>query len=71
VELPERVEAMALFHQALEAGVSIAPGAMFSASGMYPHHIRISCGHTHTAEVDAAIRTVGAIASELASRPAQ
>jgi DNA-binding transcriptional MocR family regulator len=44
---------------------------MFSASGMYPHHIRISCGHTHTAEVDAAIRTVGAIASELASRPAQ
>ena len=71
VELPERVDAMALFHRALAEGVSIAPGAMFSASGMYPHHIRISCGHTHTAAVDVALRTVGAIAAELASRPAQ
>lgn len=46
VELPDSVDSFALARHALEAGVSIAPGPLFSASGKYRHHIRLSCART-------------------------
>lgn len=64
IELPAAVDAMALFWRALEAGVSVAPGVLFSAGGAHHHHIRISCGNVFDAQTEAAIRTVGALAAE-------
>lgn len=45
VELPEDVDALALQRRALAAGISVAPGPMFSASRAFGHHLRLNFGH--------------------------
>jgi DNA-binding transcriptional MocR family regulator len=45
VELPKQVDTLTLFHQARHAGISIAPGHLFSPAAEFKHHLRISCGH--------------------------
>lgn len=68
VELPERIHAFSLERLALEEGITIAPGPIFSASGKdFRNFIRIGCGHPLTAKVEAGIRRLGAIAEALAS----
>jgi DNA-binding transcriptional MocR family regulator len=62
LELPEAVDALALQRQAMEAGVSIAPGPMFSASQSFRNCLRINYGHPLTTRVEAALRTVGRLA---------
>ena len=37
-------DAMALYHQAMQRGVSIAPGPLFSPSGKYRQFIRLNFG---------------------------
>jgi DNA-binding transcriptional MocR family regulator len=44
VELPPGSDAMALYHQAMQRGVSIAPGPLFSPSGKYRQFIRLNFG---------------------------
>jgi DNA-binding transcriptional MocR family regulator len=51
---------------ALERGVSIASGRMFSPSGAYADHIRLGWGGAWTERVEAAARAVGSIAKALA-----
>ncbi|MBK8019471.1 MAG: PLP-dependent aminotransferase family protein [Betaproteobacteria bacterium] len=67
IELPRAVSAMDLFWKALEHGVSIAPGVMFSPSGGYAHHIRISCGNVHDENVERAIEILGKLAAGMAA----
>lgn len=43
VELPGKVDSFELARRALEQGVSIAPGPLFSASGKFRNFIRLSC----------------------------
>lgn len=43
LELPGEVDSFALAHKALEQGISIAPGPIFSASQKYRQFIRLSC----------------------------
>lgn len=43
VELPVATHAMRLHRQALDRGISVAPGPIFSATGRYQHHIRLNC----------------------------
>ncbi|HVK98257.1 MAG TPA: PLP-dependent aminotransferase family protein [Dongiaceae bacterium] len=43
VELPERVDSFELAGRALEAGISVAPGPIFSATGKYRNFLRLSC----------------------------
>ncbi len=43
LELPGDVDSFALAHKALEQGISIAPGPIFSASQKYRQFIRLSC----------------------------
>lgn len=69
IELPRAVSAMDLFWKALEHGVSIAPGVMFSPSGGYAHHIRISCGNVHDENVERAIGILGKLATGMAVGP--
>lgn len=43
VELPGEVDSFDLARRALEAGVSIAPGPIFSATQKYRNYLRLSC----------------------------
>ena len=67
VELPARRWTRWRLHaQALEAGISIAPGPIFSARmDSYRHFIRLNCGHPWTPRIEAAMSTLGALARSL------
>lgn len=65
VELPESVDAQRLFHLAAERGVSLAPGPIFSPSGRYSHHLRISCGYPWSERIEGAVRAVGELVRKL------
>lgn len=58
VALPEAVDANRLYDHALRAGVSIAPGTMFTARRRYTHHIRRTGGWWDDA-VEEAFQRVG------------
>jgi len=59
VELPRKVDAVRLFRKALAEGVGILPGTVFSPTGRFRNHIRISCGHPWSAAIDRALLTLG------------
>ena len=59
VELPPRVDALSLYRAALTKNISILPGAVFSATNRFKHHIRINCGHTWSEAYDRALLTLG------------
>ncbi|MDX1383751.1 MAG: PLP-dependent aminotransferase family protein, partial [Thermoanaerobaculia bacterium] len=63
VELPEDVDALHLYEKALDAGISIAPGPIFSASGRYRNCIRLNCALPWTQEVENAVRALGELAA--------
>lgn len=46
LELPVPVKARRLFECALERGICIAPGDVFTTSDRYDNCVRLSCGHT-------------------------
>ncbi|WP_224244957.1 aminotransferase-like domain-containing protein [Hyalangium gracile] len=67
LELPATVDALVLHARALEAGISIAPGPIFSAQGQrYSHFIRLSCGYPWSPRIEAAMSTLGSLARSLA-----
>src|SRR6266702_170489 len=59
VELPPHLKALTLYHQALAAGISIAPGPMFSAKQKFENFIRINCGNPWSPLIENAIRKLG------------
>ena len=63
VELPEHIDALALQSRALAAGISIAPGPLFSPQGKYRNCIRLMCAVRWDARVDAALASLGSLAS--------
>lgn len=62
IELPEGRDALALHRRALEAGISIAPGPIFSASRSFRNCVRINYGHPFEARTEQGLRTLGALA---------
>ncbi|RQO81382.1 PLP-dependent aminotransferase family protein [Acidovorax sp. FJL06] len=67
VELPARVDALQLHHQALQRGISLAPGQIFSADRHFANCVRINYGHPAQTRFEAALTTVGALATALAA----
>ncbi|HEY8965366.1 MAG TPA: PLP-dependent aminotransferase family protein [Candidatus Methylacidiphilales bacterium] len=65
IELPRKVDAMRLFQEAREAGISIAPGHLFSPVADYGNYIRISCGHPFNAAMEKAVVTLGKLARKM------
>ncbi len=66
VELPASVDALALHSRALEAGIGIAPGPVFSAQPQrYSHFIRVSANHPWSPRIEAAVATLGSLARSL------
>ncbi len=61
VELPGGISSQAVFDRALEAGILVAPGLMFSNSNRYDGFVRLNCGAPYTAEIDRALRDLGEI----------
>jgi DNA-binding transcriptional MocR family regulator len=61
VRCRSHVDTAKLFHEAIEQGVSFAPGTIFSASGKYNNFMRISFGVQWSDEVIEAISTLGKI----------
>ncbi len=63
VQLPAGVDAMALYTAADGAGIRIAPGPMFSASGGYGNFIRLNTGFPWSAATERQMRTLGQLIS--------
>lgn len=69
VQMPEQVSSDQVFDAALQQGIKLAPGSMFSNSARFNHCIRLSCGGTDRAATQQALREVGAIVERLAAAP--
>ena len=66
IELPGGINAENLFEEALAAGISIAPGPIFSPCNRYQNFVRLSFGHPWSDRLDASIRWLGQRATRLA-----
>ena len=65
VELPEGADTLRLHRQALQHGISIAPGPIFSASRGFAHCLRLNYGQEWNARSEAALATLGQLAHAL------
>ncbi|HEY8074441.1 MAG TPA: PLP-dependent aminotransferase family protein [Labilithrix sp.] len=67
VELPdrERMDAVELLRRALERGIAIAPGPIFSARQRFRHFVRVSTAHPWSPRIEQAIATLGDLARDL------
>ena len=61
VELPNRRDGQAVFETALQQGIRVAPGSLFSNSNRFDHFLRISCGAAFTRDTDDALKRLGRI----------
>lgn len=65
VSLPECVDTQTLFNQALEEGIAIAPGVIFSNSDQFNHCLRLNCGIPWGQAAEAAVMTLGVLVKRL------
>ena len=66
-ELPGKIDSIKLFNEAREAGISIAPGPMFSATGEFRNFIRINCGYPWSAPIERAVGILGHLTRKLST----
>ena len=64
VEMPTGTDAMTLYHRALEQGISIVPGPLFSLTNKYGNYIRLSAAQWDE-KIEQGIKTLGKLAHEL------
>lgn len=67
LELPPGLDSELLFDNAIAAGISIAPGRIFSPSGHYTNFVRMSFGHPWSDDIENAIAWLGAEVTRLAA----
>ena len=67
VQLPKPVDGTVLFEKSLAEGVSVTPGVLFSSTDKFKNCIRVSCGMPWNDRIEAAVKTVGRIARNLAA----
>ena len=63
LELPRGVDSLELHRRALEDGISLAPGPIFSPRREYRNCVRLNCGHPWTPELDRAVRRLAKLAT--------
>jgi DNA-binding transcriptional MocR family regulator len=63
LELPRGVDTLELQRAALERGISIAPGPIFSPRREYRSCVRLNYGHPWTADLDRAVQRLAALAA--------
>lgn len=64
VEMPGDIDAMEVCNRAYEAGISVAPGVLFSASCSYCNCLRLNGGVRWSDRVDDALATLGRLARD-------
>jgi DNA-binding transcriptional MocR family regulator len=67
LELPPSVNAVQLLDYAIEGGISIAPGDIFSPCDCYSNFIRLSYGHTWSKRTEDAIKWLGKKVSDMSA----
>jgi DNA-binding transcriptional MocR family regulator len=70
LELFRGADTEALFDEAIDAGISITPGHIFSPCSCYTNFLRLSYGHPWTERTEDAMRWLGRRVSELAVQAA-
>ncbi|MFG0806650.1 aminotransferase-like domain-containing protein [Pseudomonas fluvialis] len=65
VSLPARVNTQQLHMRALQQGISIAPGMIFSNTEQFNHCLRLTCGIPWNREAERAIMALGLLARQL------
>lgn len=69
VELPEQVDSMELYNQALEQGITLGPGRMFSPKNEFHNCIRLNYSYPWSkASESAVIRLAQLIAAQIAAK---
>jgi DNA-binding transcriptional MocR family regulator len=64
LEMPAGVDSLKLHADALRHRINTAPGPLFSVKDRYHHCLRMNCAMPWTAEIDAAIKTLGNLAKD-------
>jgi len=64
VEMPAAVDSMRLYERALQHGISVVPGPLFTGCCNYRNFIRLNTAVPWSEVVDGAIRTLGSLARE-------
>jgi DNA-binding transcriptional MocR family regulator len=70
VTLPRNVRALELYARAQERGISVGAGNLFATGDAFQHCIRLNYSYPWSAEFEAAVRTLGLLAGDLAGVPA-
>ena len=65
LRLPAPVNCKELHARALQQGISIVPGQIFSNTEQFNHCLRLSCGMPWSREIERAIMTLGLLATQL------
>ncbi|MBJ6764506.1 PLP-dependent aminotransferase family protein [Myxococcaceae bacterium JPH2] len=65
VELPRGVDSVELYRRALEGGISISPGTMFSTRDLYRHFIRLNCGNVWSEPLEQGLLRLARLATQL------
>jgi DNA-binding transcriptional MocR family regulator len=67
VQLPQGgIDTLELMARALDEGVSLAPGALFSPNGRYGTDLRLNFGHPWSAEMERGVAVIGRLAAQAA-----
>lgn len=69
VELPPGCDALALHRRALDEGISLAPGPIFSAKREYRNCIRLNFGHPWSDGIEQAMQRLGALLAQPDAAP--
>ncbi|MEP7244582.1 MAG: PLP-dependent aminotransferase family protein [Gammaproteobacteria bacterium] len=64
VELPRGVDSLEVHRLALDQGISVAPGPIFSPRREFRNCLRLNYGHPWSAELDGAVAKLGKIISQ-------
>ncbi len=64
VEMPEYIDSIQLYDQALKMGVTIAPGLIFSASQKYRNYIRLNAAYW-SERIEKSLVKIGELASAM------
>lgn len=62
VTLPESVDAVHVHQKALAAGITSAPGPLFSSNGKFKHCLRLNYGHMWDSDAEAGLDELGRLA---------
>ena len=67
IELPREVSSAHFFDAALDEGIRVMPGTVFSNAGRFDHFVRLSCPSTALDQADDAVRRLGRLAARMAA----